>query len=150
MTAARSPPRHRNLQTNNSFVLMSRRATHAPQRFCRSPRGRRRNTDSTPATASAHSGSPPSCPTCARVLSARLRTSHARTGARGELVLGELVFVPRVAVHESHPRPRTKPQSVPELPGPGENHELVRDHGTCDDNAPSTPLPESDHPYIAD
>src|SRR6201998_3244320 len=150
MTAARSPPRHRNLQTNNSFVLMSRRATHTPRRSGVSPSGRRRNIGSMPATASAHSGSPPSCPTCARVLAARVRTSHARTGAKDELVLGELVFVPRVAVHVSHPRWHIKPRSVPELPGPGENHGLVPDHETCDDNAPSMPLPESAHPYIAD
>src|ERR1700751_1051867 len=142
--------RRRSLQTNNSFVLRSRCARRVPQGCCLSPSDRRRNSGSTPATASAHSGSPPSCPTCERVLSARLRTSRARTGARGELVFGELVFVPRVAVPESHPRPRTKLQSVPELPGPGENHELVPDHGTCDDSAPSTPLPESVHPYIAD
>src|ERR1700758_5873209 len=129
---------------------MSLRARHAPQGCCRSPGDRRRNSGSTPATVSAHSGSPPSCPTCERVLSAKLRTSHARPGARGELGLAELVFVHPVAVHESHPRWHIRPQSVPELPGPGENHGLVTDHGTCDGNAPSMPLPESVHPYIAD
>ena len=123
-------------QTNNFCDPELRRARHVRPRCCRSPSGHRRNNESTPATASSHSGSPPLCPTCAKVSSVKLRTSRARTRARGELGFGEPVVVGPVAVREPQLRSHTEPRSVLKLPGPEAKRGLVPGHRTYAARAP--------------
>src|SRR5215813_7169814 len=103
-----------------------------------------------PATASTHSGSPPSCPTCGKVSSGRLRTSRARIRAMDELGFGEPVVVRPAVDLGSHPRWHTDLRPVPELPGPAATRGLDRGHRTCVARAPNRPLPGSDHLYRAD
>src|ERR1019366_9336228 len=89
MQHARRPRRSR--RTSSSCAPARPRAALVRLRCCRFPGGRRRSNVSAPPTVRAHSGWPPSYPTCGTAWSARLRTIRVRTGAKAAPVLYEPV-----------------------------------------------------------